>query len=826
MIAIRSPFGWHRRAAPAPARTGPQRITVDHLKNVLGVLTCLLVVASAVTSYFITERQTALNQVSRYNATFVVSIAPVEVMRLETAIAESGMVDSPTDIDQIQLRLDIVRNRISLLHNSEISDFIRENPDTATIVDRLKVMADDVQLLIDNFDPQKSPILMLKRVSPMSPLLVRLAAMAHAYSSNLVTRDHAQLSRLHSIFSLIIGGLTICGFGLLGIVTWHNRLLRQAHSEVNLLVRNLQDRDSNLQTQNSRFAAALSNMSQALCMADQDQRVIVCNVRFLDLFHLTEEMVHPGTPVEAVFRNIIAAGHYQEGLGCAIAKQQRSLIAVGRTGNFYQENGGGQAIAVSHQPMPDGGWVATYEDVSERRQAEARIHFMAHHDALTRLPNRVLFEERLRHALQGARRGDQGAAVLCLDLDHFKNVNDTLGHPAGDKLLRLVAQRLLDCVRDSDTVARFGGDEFAILQTAADQPEHAEALASRLIDAIGAPYDLDGTRVVIGTSIGIAIAGDGSLEDWLQDPSTMLKNADTALYRAKARQRETYCFFVPEMDAQLQSRRALELDLREAIARSELTVFYQPLFDLSADVVTGFEALLRWRHPAKGMISPAIFIPIAEEIGLIGPIGEWVLNEACRQAATWPAHFKVAVNLSPIQFQTDNLVQVVCASLEMSGLLPSQLELEITESALLRDSEKVLSTLHELRNLGIAIALDDFGTGYSSLSYLRSFPFDRIKIDQSFVREMGRRDDCLAIVQSVAQLAQKLGMATTAEGVETLEQLRQIREVGCTHAQGYHFDRPKPAAEITGWFGHDAVRGPARQGAYVAPANFVGSSKP
>ena len=770
-------------------------LTVKRIKLFLVGVTCLLVVASVVASYFITQRQNALRQVSRYNLTFVTSLAPVEVTRLEAAIVESTMSGSGVDQDQVQLKLDIVRNRIGLLDNSEVGDFIREHADLGATVARLRSMVEEAQPLIDDLGHGTTVSQLLKLVSPLGPQLVRLAVAANSHDADLVVRDQAQLSRLHTIFSVIIAGLAVCGFGLLGVVTLHNRLLARAHAEVNMLVQNLLESDRTLEAQNARFDVALNNMSQALCMVDQQQRVIVCNSRFLELFELPANMVQPGTLIEEVFHNAAAMSRYERDVIEAICEKQRELITAGRTGNFFQENADGHAIAVSHRPMLGNGWVATYEDISERRQAEARIQFMAHHDALTCLPNRLVFEDRLGQLLKGMRQEDGSAAVLCIDLDHFKDVNDSLGHPAGDQLLKQVAQRLLECVRGGDVVARLGGDEFAILQSSACQPEYAEGLARRLVKTLRTPYDIDGTRVVIGAIVGIAIAtGDR------KDVNHLLKNADIALYKAKGEGRGTYCLFEAEMDVQLQARRAMELDLLEAIDKHELILFYQPLFNLETNKVSGFEALLRWRHPSLGMISPAQFIPIAEEIGLIARIGEWVLRQACNDAVTWPSDVTVAVNLSPLQFRSSDLVHTVRSSLDASGLPPRRLELEITESALLKDNDKVLATLHDLRDLGVEIALDDFGTGYSSLSYLRSFPFDKIKIDQSFVREMDRRPDCLAIVHSVAQLAQKLGMATTAEGVETLEQLDQVRKAGCTQAQGYYFDRPKPASEVVRWF--------------------------
>ena len=435
------------------------------------------------------------------------------------------------------------------------------------------------------------------------------------------------------------------------------------------------------------------------------------------------------------------------------------------------------------------------EQTAERARAEAMVTHMAHHDALTMLPNRVRFRENLKQDLLRV-RPEQPLAVLCLDLDDFKAVNDTLGHPVGDALLKSVAERLLACVRDTDTVARLGGDEFAVVQVGGAQPVAATVLAQQLIETIAEPYEIEGHSVVIGTSAGIALApNDGS------DPDELLKNADMALYRAKAEGRGTYRFFEAKMDADMQARRLLEMDLRGALARNEFEVFYQPLVDLHSAALNGFEALLRWRHPARGLVSPAEFIPLAEEIGLISPIGAWVLKQACSDAAGWPSHLTVAVNLSPVQFRSKALVLDVVAALGASGLAASRLELEITEAVMLQDTEATLATLAQLKALGARISMDDFGTGYSSLSYLRKFPFDKIKIDQSFIRDLSSRPESLAIVRAVAGLGSTLGISTTAEGVETLGQLRAVRAEGCTQVQGFLLGRPKPASSIPALLG-------------------------
>jgi diguanylate cyclase (GGDEF)-like protein len=432
------------------------------------------------------------------------------------------------------------------------------------------------------------------------------------------------------------------------------------------------------------------------------------------------------------------------------------------------------------------------EQTEERARAEALVTHMARHDALTRLPNRILFRENLEQDLVRVRRGET-LAVLCLDLDNFKAVNDTLGHPVGDALLKAVADRLRGCIGETDTVARLGGDEFAIVQVAASQPVAARVLAQHLIDTLSAPYEIEGHSVVIGTSAGIAVAShDGA------DPDEILKNADMALYRAKAAGRGTYRFFQADMDASMQARRLLELDLRTALAKNEFQLYYQPLVDLRASELNGFEALLRWMHPTRGTVSPAEFIPLAEEIGLITSIGAWVLKQACAQAATWPAHLTVAVNLSPVQFLSRTLVLDVVSALGSSGLPASRLELEITEAVMLQDTETTLATLAQLKGLGLRISMDDFGTGYSSLSYLRKFPFDKIKIDQSFIRDLSTRPESMAIIRAIAGLGAALGIATTAEGVETEDQLRVVRAEGCTQVQGYLLGRPQPASTIPG----------------------------
>ena len=535
---------------------------------------------------------------------------------------------------------------------------------------------------------------------------------------------------------------------------------------------------SEMASQHVRFETALDNMVQGLCMFDEAGCVLVHNRRFAEMFHASA----PGTPtVEALPAPI---------LGGRVARDA-SMQSRAFTRTLDDE----RTIAVTEQPMEGGGWVATYEDVTERHKIEARMAFMARHDALTGLPNRVLYREHMEHALAKARRGG-GLAVLCVDLDNFKSVNDTLGHSVGDALLHAVAQRLLSETREADMVVRLGGDEFAIIQSAAVQPTESKVLAERLVTVLSEPFQLGDHGVSIGGSVGIAVTTDG-----LTNAETLLKSADLALYRAKADGRGTYRFFEAEMDARMQARRTLELDLRRAIVEKEFENFYQPLVSVDTREVSGFEALIRWRHPTRGMIPPGEFIPVAEDSGLITKIGALVLERACEDALTWPAHVKVAVNLSPLQFKNRHLAEDVAAALARSGLPASRLELEITESILLQDSDATLAILTDIRALGVHISMDDFGTGYSSLSYLRRFPFDKIKIDQSFIRNLEENGDCIAIVRAVLGLGKSLGMRVIAEGVETEEQLAILHEEGCEQVQGYLFSRPKPIEAL-----HDLFR--------------------
>jgi len=545
--------------------------------------------------------------------------------------------------------------------------------------------------------------------------------------------------------------------------------------------------DEQLAVVHRNLKIALTYMSQGLALYDASGALILANRRLCEMCGVSCERVRIGMSIAEV----MGAIGFSRRRAQRVSERIHSIAPDGQMDQTFEEIGEAHVVSIATRPMPDGGWVMTFEDVTERRRAEVQLAYMAHHDALTGLPNRTYFHERLRQAMVQAKRGT-AFVLMSLDMNGFKGVNDTLGHAAGDELLRAVAQRLRACVRESDTVARLGGDEFAVIQTGPKEDGDAVVLAKRLIHALGQPYLLHGHQVLSGCSVGMAMAPKDGTE--IDD---LMKKADMALYRAKRDGTLSYSFFEPELDTRMETRRMLERDLRQALLQDELRLHYQPLVDAKTGEVTSYEALVRWQHGTRGMISPADFIPMAEESGLIVPIGEWVVRTACEEAATWAGDLKVAVNLSALQFKSGRLPEMISEALSFSGLSANRLELEITETVLLQNSETTLKALHELRDLGVRIALDDFGTGYSSLSYLRSFPFDKLKIDRSFVQDLPESHSARAIVQAIAALGASFNMAITAEGVEKLEQMEYLRGEGCHEFQGYYLSRPKPKEELT-----------------------------
>jgi diguanylate cyclase (GGDEF)-like protein len=567
----------------------------------------------------------------------------------------------------------------------------------------------------------------------------------------------------------------------LGSLAIHQDVTAEKTIEASLIAKT-----EELERANMRFDAALNNMTQGLSMYDAEHRLVVANRRFGEIYGLTREQTSPGTTARQILESRIAKGTYS-----GVAPDDY-IHRVFRESSDIQTLPDGRIISIVRQWQPDGSVLTTHEDVTDRRQNEAKVAFMAHHDLLTGLANRSLFMEKIEEAGARLRRRGEAFTVFMLDLDRFKDVNDSLGHPAGDALLKEMAQRLRGSLRETDVLARLGGDEFAILQSGEpDQREAAIMLAVRIIELVAKPFELDGGKVSVGTSIGIALAPQDGV-----DPDELLKKADLALYRTKAAGRNGFNFFNPEMTAAVDARHRLENELRDALAREQFEIHYQLVVDMTTREPRGAEALIRWRHPTKGLVAPDRFIPLAEDTGLIVPLGAWILRKACADAAAWPAHIKLSVNLSPVQFRKGDVFDLILCALVDTGLPPERLEIEITESVLLESESNYRVVLQQLKNIGITIVLDDFGTGYSSLGYLTTFPVDKIKIDKSFTHGLLQRADCAAVVASVLTLARGLDIATTAEGVETEEQCEMLQAAGVNLAQGWLFGRPCPVAEL------------------------------
>ena len=540
--------------------------------------------------------------------------------------------------------------------------------------------------------------------------------------------------------------------------------------------------------QANRFDIALNNMSHGLCMLDEQNRLQVWNERFLELLHLKDMPVRVGMPATHLLRHSIRAGNHRTKSIKKVFTDLAQGLAQDRFDQVQTSPDGDRTIAVSRRIMSGGGSVVILEDVTESKRAQERITHLAKYDDLTGLANRNQFRERINGMLAAMHKRKNHVAIHLIDLDRFKTINDTLGHPIGDKLLKEVASRLKTVIRPGDMITRFGGDEFVVLQIGTERYQDAKWLAERLARTLKDPFDIDGHRIDIGASIGIAMAPMDGV-----DADQLLKKADMALYAAKNGGGGDHRFFALEMEEAAQERRALELDLREALTSEQFDLYFQPLVDLRSGRVTTCEALMRWRHPRRGMVPPSIFIPIAEETGLIIPLGEWALQRACYEAAKWPKSVKVAVNLSPVQFRDRGLALQVVSALAKSGLPAQRLELEVTERLLLEDSDGTLTVMEQLKNLGVSISLDDFGTGYSSLNYLRKFPFQKIKIDQSFIAGLGEERDAQAIIGAVAGLGASLDKTVVAEGIETEEQLKQVKMHGCHEGQGHFFGEPMPA---------------------------------
>jgi diguanylate cyclase (GGDEF)-like protein len=575
-----------------------------------------------------------------------------------------------------------------------------------------------------------------------------------------------------------------------GWVATHEDITARRRAEIEVL-----ERKGELERLNAQFDVALNNMIHGLCMYDADMRLIVCNSRYAEMYAIPVELTRPGTSYRAIVETCVPA---PEQAAQVIAYMQ-AWRAEPRS--FTWTYGEGRIIAVTHRPLSDGGWVGVHEDVTERKRAEAQVAHLAYHDALTGLPNRAAFTEKLAEAISHATAAKDKFALVCLDLDHFKEVNDVLGHAVGDNLMGEVAARLA-VTAGEHFIAHLGSDDFVLICSAGDQPAAAEILAERIQTEMARDITAGGHSLRVGASIGIAIfPEDGG------HAATLLANAEVALERAKAEERGSIRFFDASTDQRLRDRRALQHDLRAAVERGEILIHYQPQARIDG-TVTGFEALVRWQHPARGMIPPGAFIPVAEESGLIVPLGESILRAACREAASWPRPLSVAVNLSPIQFRRGDLAGAVHAILLETGLAPARLELEITEGVLIGDFSRALAILRRLKDLGVKIAMDDFGTGYSSLSYLQAFPFDKIKLDRSFVSKVRTSAESATIVRAVIGLCRGLALTVVAEGVETQSELDFLVDEACDGVQGYFIGRPAPIEHYAGLIGgqHPAER--------------------
>jgi diguanylate cyclase (GGDEF)-like protein len=542
----------------------------------------------------------------------------------------------------------------------------------------------------------------------------------------------------------------------------------------------------------SRFDTALNNMPHGLCMIDKESKIVVSNSRLSEILGIESILAQKDSTIWELLYKCVQIGLITEYGAERIALQFEMHLADRSTGHIVSEAEDGRTFAFTFQPMENGGSVVLVEDITERKNAEAKISHMARYDALTGLPNRTFFRDQIEKTLAATRHGGKSCAVLFIDLDQFKQVNDTLGHPCGDQLLCAVSDRLRKVVRGTDIIARFGGDEFVVFQSPINHPQEASGLAKNLVKSLEEPYEIDGHNVVIGASIGISITPNQPI-----NADSLLKNADMALYRAKSDGRGTWRFFEPDMAVKAQARRRLELDLRNALENNVFKIFYQPLVNLKTKRISTCEALLRFPHPEGRMIPPSEFIPIAEEMGLIIDIGKWVLRQACLEAAQWPEQVKVAVNLSPIQFRRGDVVRDVTEALQFAGLAANRLEVEITETVLLQDTPATHTALNQLRELGVRISLDDFGTGYSSLSYLHSFPLQKVKIDRSFLEGLGSSDRPITLLHGIARLSAELGMSVVVEGIETEEQLALVAaEDGIEEAQGFLFSPPIPGRQI------------------------------
>ncbi|WP_295806856.1 EAL domain-containing protein [uncultured Nitratireductor sp.] len=774
------------------------------VQMVLSIGMIALAIAALYISVLVFQRQEALTQIFRYNIAYSASQGMNELLRFRQRLTAILVEPSQASKQDVELRYQILVSRLSLFEQGEFVNFVSAMPENQQTVDELANAVDQISRFIGRIDDPANAQRALQLTAPLESKMVALASKANEYGATAQAKDQGELLRLHWIFSALALSLVVTGFVFIAMLRWQHRLqisvqqrlkatnedLLRTSAELSESAAAARRANEELITQNLLFNTALNNMSHGLCMFDAEDRLIVSNQKMESIYGLTQEQLRLGTSLNTLIDHMVDAGASAEDEAEQLAHLQSRLIEQGRSDTLTQELRDGRTILISHQPMRGGGWVATYEDITERHKAQAQVAYMARHDTLTDLPNRMMMREQLEEILAGSTERGLYTAVMCVDLDNFKSINDTLGHPVGDGLLRAVAGRIRNTVRETDAVARLGGDEFVVVQGNIEKPEQASSLAKRLIEALDEPYIIEGHQVLTGASVGIAVA---SLEPEADD---LLMQADVALYQAKGDGRGIFRFYEPGMNKRLQRRRTLEAELRSANLDEQFHVVFQPIIGLGSNQVTTFEALLRWTHPVHGPIPPDEFIRIAEETGAIVQLGEWVLRQVCLEMKSLPDGINIAANLSPMQFKRDDIVETVARVLVETDTPANRLELEITETLLLEDNRKLHADLRRLRQLGTRISLDDFGTGYSSLSYLQKFAFDKVKIDRLFIKEITKSADQAAIVQTIVNLAFTLGMTTVVEGVEMEEQLRIIRAMGCDEAQGNLFSKPILAKEI------------------------------
>lgn len=751
------------------------------------VVACLLFAAGYLYT-IISQGHFALEQAERYNVVWAINQSLVELSRFEQKIVEAAISTDPIEREDLDIRYQILLGRADIFRQGDAYEFINQREEYIEILDNFENQLALAGPVLEQLDEPGAISELSSILAPLNTSLARLASGARQFGDELNALDQMQLRRLHFLYTGVAVGLILCGVALIALLSWNNRLLGRAHRKLRGVTDKLEAVTDTLRLQNNRFQAALKNMTHGLCMFDARGELIVWNDRFREMFGFSHEAKLSMAQLDDILAEAGALTSRHVSEGDSLPKP----AAAGRARNssFIHERPDGRFFAVQHVTLSDGGWLATFEDITDRRRAEEQIVRMAHHDSLTGLANRVLFHDRLEQALETVNESEWSLAVMFVDLDDFKDVNDTLGHQIGDEVLKAAAQRLRSCVREGDVIARLGGDEFGILLTPTREDTDYNEIATRLIESASRPYFINGHEIIIGVSLGIVSSG---VENY--NPEQILRHADLALYEAKLAGGDDFRFFNPRMDEQLQDRKILQADLRKALPNGELEIFYQPAIDSRSGEIRGFEALIRWRHPVRGMILPSRFIPIAEESGLIGSIGEWVLRQACTEAAKWPPEINIAVNVSANQFRDRELVSKISETLAACNFPASRLELEITETVILEHNDKNLTVLHDLRDLGVRIAMDDFGTGYSSLRYLLGFPFDKIKIDKSFIDHISEDRESAEIVQLIVDLGNRLGITTAAEGIETEEQFLHVQSTGCVELQGFYFAEAMPASQ-------------------------------